>query len=318
MRLGLAMVTDQRGYQLARYAMGSALLTQTESYTPTLLLHGWDGPASDDGLLELARRVGRPLHIVRLDEHVFDAQVLRTAAHISSTTYMKLAALEHLSQTFDRALYADTDILFYDPVYASRIDFRGNALAAVYDMADCNAVDSTHVPRHRPDRTHDGYFNAGLLAFDFANHDIRLMRGQYERNCELHQAHCPIYLNCACGDQCPFNLTFANKWTPLPLAWNTQTFVLQTPAWRTASVRHYTGAKKFLPIQAQRADRRERAFIKEIAAALGDDQPRAWPGMGVVYWANSIRRSRARALAAAAFTVIEARMRDRRLEHATP
>lgn len=315
MRLALAMVTDQRGYRLARYAMASALLTQTDSYTPTLLLHGWDGPASDDGLLKLARRVGKPLELMRLDETAFDTHGLWTAAHISKTTYMKLAAFERLSQTYDHALYVDTDVLFYEPVSLGTIDFRGNPLAAVYDLADCNAIDQKHAPRHRPDRTHGGYFNAGLMAFDFQNHDIRSMRELYHLNCEKHQTYCPIYLDCACSDQCPFNLTFAGKWTPLPLTWNMQTFVLQTPAWRTAAVRHYTGAKKFLPIQALRADKRERSFIKQIAEALGDHQPREWPGMGLLYWANGIRRSRARTLAAAAVTVIEEKMQDGRTRH---
>jgi lipopolysaccharide biosynthesis glycosyltransferase len=308
MRLALAMLTDRRGYRLARYAMASALLTQTEDFDPHLFVKDWDGPDPDDGVVALARRLGKPIHVTRLTDDAFADMQLQTATHITPTAYGKFAALELLSDRYDRALYADTDILFYDPISLNAIDFCGNPIAAVNDLADCNAGDFYHLQVHRPDRIHAHYFNSGLIAFDFKNFDMHAMRATYLANCVLHQSHCPIYVGCKTADQCPFNLTFAGRWTALPLTWNMQTFALHTSAWATASVRHYTGARKFLPVQARRADRRERRFLRRIAAALGDAPPRNWPGMGLVYWANGLRRTRACALALTAVAVIEAEM----------
>lgn len=318
MRLALAMLTDQHGYHLARYAMASALLTQTEAFHPHLFVNGWDGPGPDDTVLALARRLGKPIAVTRLRDDPLAAMTLKTAAHITPTAYGKFAALETLADRYDIAVYADTDILFFDPISVSTIDFRGNAIAAVNDLADCNAGAFYQLQVHHPDRTHRHYFNSGLIAFDFRNFDMHAMRESYLANCVRHQSGCPIYVRCTTADQCPFNLTFAGNWVALPLAWNMQTFALHTSAWATASVRHYTGARKFLPVQARRADRRERDFLARIAAALGEAPPRSWPGMGLVYWANSVRRSHARGLAEAAVARIETEMSNRSAEPAIP
>jgi hypothetical protein len=107
------------------------------------------------------------------------------------------------------------------------------------------------------------------------------------------------------GDQCAFNMTFQNRWTPLPLTWNVQSITLQTDLWDQAAIRHYTGPIKFLPLRARRADKKERRLIATLATALGDARPTIWPGMGAVYWANALRRARARAKMARAAQITE-------------
>ena len=306
MSVAIAMITDQKGYALARYALASVLLSQTYDYTPFLFVDRWDGPTDEDGLLRLGRSIGRPVEVVKFDKNIFGQLGYKTRPHVSLAAYLKFDALQYLSKRFDRALYADTDMLFYQPLDISGIDFHGNPIGAVYDLGECLLHDVQGVEAQCSSSGYArDYFNSGLMLLDCAHVEFEALGPIYEAHCETHQLQCPYDDNCALSDQCAFNMTFENRWTPLPLTWNVQSITLQTDLWDQAAIRHYTGPIKFLPLRARRADKKERRLIATLANALGDARPTIWPGMGAFYWANALRRARARAKMARAAQITE-------------
>ena len=313
MSVAIAMITDQKGYALARYALASVLLSQTHDYTPYLFVDRWDGPTDADGLLHLGKSVGRPIEVVKFDTNVFGQMNFKTTSHVSFSTYLKFDALRYLRERHDRALYADTDMLFYHPLDIAGIDFHGNPIGAVYDLGECllHDVQGVEAKCYSSGYARD-YFNAGLMLLDCTNNEFEALGPIYAAHCQTHQAECPYDECCALGDQCAFNMTFQNRWTPLPLTWNVQSITLQTDLWEQAAIRHYTGPLKFLPLRARRADRKERRLLATLATALGDDRPKIWPGMGAVYWANGLRRARARAEMVRVTQITEYNTRTRR------
>ena len=313
MSVAIAMITDEKGYALARYALASVLLSQTHDYTPFLFVDRWDGPTNEDGLLRLGKSIGRPVEVVKFDTNVFGQRGFKTKSHVSLAAYLKFDALRYLSKRFDRALYADTDMLFYQPLDIADVDFHGNPIGAVYDLGECllHDVQGVEAQCYNNGYARD-YFNSGLMLLDCAHDAIETLGPIYEAHCQTHKLQCPYDDHCTLNDQCAFNMTFENGWTPLPLTWNVQSISMQTDLWDQAAIRHYTGPIKFLPLRARRADRKERRLIATLATALGDTLPRVWPGMGVVYWANALRRAGARAEAARATQITEDNSRARR------
>ncbi len=310
MHSALAMVTDARGYCLARYAMASALLTQTEPFTPYLFIDRWDGPAETDGLLRLAQRLGSPLQIIRLTQNTYQDKNFQVTKHLTRTAYQKFTAIQSLVGAHDRVLYADTDTIFYEPLPISQVDFRGNPIAAVFELSQTQEVGETGFSTtFTPVNASRYYFNSGVMLFDLTRGDIAHFRAEYDKYCQIHQSYCPYNEACKLVDQCAFNQAFENQWTPLPLTWNVQSITFQTDLWKQAALRHYTGPQKFLPLRARLADKRERAFLRVIANALGDGLPPVWPGMGVVYWINGLRRARVRSWITSGTSLVEADMR---------
>jgi lipopolysaccharide biosynthesis glycosyltransferase len=313
MSVAIAMITDQKGYALARYALASVLLSQTHDYTPYLFVDRWDGPTDSDGLLHLGRSVGRPIEVVKFDTNVFGQMGLKARSHVSLAAYLKFDALQYLSKRFDRALYADTDMLFYRSLDIAGVDFHGNPIGAVYDLGECllHDVQGVEAKCYSSGYARD-YFNSGLMLLDCAHGAFEALGPIYEAHCQTHLLQCPYDDRCALNDQCPFNMTFENRWTPLPLTWNVQSITMQTDLWDQAAIRHYTGLMKFLPLRARRADKKERRLIAKLATALGDTLPTLWPGMGALYWANALRRARARANVVRATQITEYNTRTRR------
>lgn len=270
LKIAILLITDRKGYPLARYAMASILASQDYAFDLLLFCNGWDGPDAADGIHALARAAGRRL-IVR----PIGADREGMASSIGRSKASKLDAVLSLADTHDRVLYADTDILFFDSLPLGTVDLGGRTMAAVRDFAPVNAA-------HH-------YFNSGLMLFDMRRMDPAAARARFAEAMREHAAGCRFNPRCELVDQCPLNIMFADDWASLPSGWNMQACALFTDAWRAASVRHYVGKQKFLPHLPRRADRRERVYLARLAARLGDAPPtdrlNDW-----LYRLNGIRR----------------------------
>jgi lipopolysaccharide biosynthesis glycosyltransferase len=304
--IALTLVTDQKGLRLARYAITSFLLAQRGPCDIHLYCDGFE-LAPDDPLFAIANQHGRSLQAHSLSGSAFSH--FNTAAHISTTQFLKFRAIEPLLAGYDRVLYADTDLLFFEDLPLAEFDMQGHPLAAVYDVAEVNGITSPDFAQ----RCHDNglspeYFNSGLMLFASAQVDLETLRAQYEQLVTEHQKACPYKPGCRTNDQCVWNLLFENNWQPAPLGWNTQASMRFTRPWASAPVRHYTGPAKALPLEPWRSDSREIALVNKIAQMLGDPCRRVRNPGDLIYRANGLRWRQASKRMEAAYAATEARL----------
>jgi Glycosyl transferase family 8 len=92
---------------------------------------------------------------------------------------------------------------------------------------------------------------------------------RYAAALDAHDQTCPYKVGCTSIEQCALNMIFADSWISLPVGYNMQASAKFTNSWQTAPVRHYCGARKFIPVSPFRNDGRDVRYINEIRQRLG-------------------------------------------------
>ena len=310
-RCALVFVTDAHGLDLARHAIAVAMATQDQFDSVVLACVDFAPPA-DAALQALAVRRGIALECQRIDladMPVVSSDGAGAHAHVTAATFAKIFALDRLAGTFDRALYVDIDALLMRPFDIRGLDFEGHPIAAVFDFAIASGYDNggeifrrTATAGRSPD-----YFNAGVIAVDFSAWRADFV-ARFTSEAQRHREHCDYKSGCSNNDQCCWNMAFERNWKKLPLACNFQGCAMFNPGWHDAVVRHYVGARKFLPVRVWRNDRLDLAMIDRARHDLGLPALRRPPLAGLVRRLNS-RRNRTRAQRMhAAITALAARL----------
>jgi lipopolysaccharide biosynthesis glycosyltransferase len=156
-------------------------------------------------------------------------------------TLIRLKLDQYLPQSYERVLYVDADVLaLRDISDIFSIDMGGHALAAVPDVgARMSRKTIQHVRRLGLD-THPGYFNAGILLFDWRS------------TCASGYLACAMDLLLSGKrwpllDQDVLNVASEGRWKPLALQWNVQQWLaeyLGDAADSEARFRHFVGRHK--------------------------------------------------------------------------
>jgi len=287
MKINVIFITDKKGIDLARFSIASFVRSQTDNCAITLYCDGF-ALDENDPVQRYATKAGARFTTKPISSDPFKSQ--KTLGHISVTTFSKFTAAMDASRDFDRVLYSDTDILYFDALPLRSLDFRGFPIAAAYDVAETSGVtDPTFVANCAANNVSPNYFNAGLIYLDTSNFEFDGFEKRYVEKATEHQRSCLYKCDCKTGDQCAWNLVFEDKWMRLPQTWNVQASMRFTESWKTAAVRHYTGAIKFLPTKPWRSDTRETAYLRSLAAELGVRLPQtSIPGNGI-YFLNGLR-----------------------------
>ena len=285
MRNAVVYVVDQKGYELARHAAASFILTQSNFQDLYVFCHNFM-PSRKDRLINFGQEHAVRVHI----EPINDPQIekLNSIGHITHTAHLKLKSVEIISHAYDRVLYVDYDVLFFEQIFLETINLEGFPIAAVYDIAVSSGMtDADFIQNCRKNNRSTHHFNSGLMLFDCSKWD-RLTREKYMRLLDKHQVSCDFLKQCQPNDQCITNLLFENNWKRLPLAFNMQACAKFTDQWAHASVRHYQGVSKFLPIRPWRNDGRDIRLIRRIRKALGYNDPWHFP-LGILFRLNARR-----------------------------
>jgi lipopolysaccharide biosynthesis glycosyltransferase len=183
----------------------------------------------------------------------------------------------------------DNDILFFADISVDAIELDGFPVAAVHDIAEVGGItdaaflkncDANHRSRH--------YFNSGFMLYDSDKWMEASLRAGYMAHLDSHQHYCEYKNPCATNDQCVFNRLFENNWKRLPLDYNFQACAKFTDRWNSASVKHYQGMPKFIPMRPWRLDRRDVRLIRKIRRLLGY-RDFGLPYLGISYFLNTIR-----------------------------
>jgi lipopolysaccharide biosynthesis glycosyltransferase len=286
MRNALVYVIDQKGYDLARHAATSFMLTQSDFCDLHVFCHNFM-PDPADRLIEIGREKGVRVHLEPIDDPLING--LNAVGRLPKTTFLKFESVNKIARAYDKVLYVDHDILFFENVFLEKVDLDGFPVGAVYDIAKVgDRTDRGFLSNCRKNNRSAHYFNSGFMFFDGAKWDGKL-KERYMLLLQEHQFRCDYMGSCNTNDQCAFNRLYENNWKRLPFDFNMQAAAKFSGKWARASVRHYDGPRKFLPIRLWRNDMRDIRLIGRIRKALGYNDPIYPPSFNILFELNAVR-----------------------------
>jgi hypothetical protein len=284
MRSAVVYVIDEKGYELARHAATSFILTQAGFQDAYLFCHNFI-PNPSDPLIEVGLKHGVRVHINPIESPLNET----TQSQLSKTHFLKMEAVDKIVKAFDRILYVDYDILFFEELFLEKVNLEGLPVAAVYDIAETGCLTNPDFIKNcRQNNRSPHYFNSGFMLFDSSKWNQEL-KGKFLQLSLEHKIKCDYKKDCHLNDQCSFNRLFENNWKRLPLNFNVQGCAKFTGRWGRAPVRHYQGPRKFIPVRPWRNDARDMRFIKRIREALGYKD--GWyPPSNILFGFNAFKR----------------------------
>ena len=286
MKNAVVYLTDKNGYELARHAATSFLLTQSNFHDMHVFCHNFM-PDPADRLIKIAQETGVRVHIEPIDDPILNE--IKTNQYTPKAALLKFKSVNEIAHAYDRVLCVDHDILFFEEVFLEKVNLEDFPVGAVYDLAEISGLANWSFAQNcRQNNRSAHYFNSGFMLFDCSKWD-REFGDRYLQLLEEHSLKCDYKRSCTTIDQCAFNRLFENNWKRLPLNFNMQACAIFTSKWAHASVRHYQGKRKFLPIQSWRNDSRDVRLIKRVRTALGY-RDSLYPPSNMLYGLNAIRK----------------------------
>src|ERR1700730_14430361 len=144
MRRGFVYVTDERGFELARYSAISLAMSQREPCEIHIFCYRFSPripPPFSAAMADLrASLIFHDINDAAVEHH-------QTHGHVTTPTLLKPSAVGKLIGEYDRIVYLDNDILVFDDLMIDDINFGQAPIAAVVDMevADSGRVRSPHL-----------------------------------------------------------------------------------------------------------------------------------------------------------------------------
>lgn len=269
MRIALAYVTDERGFDLAVYSAMSIAISQRSCCDVHIFCYRFN-PAQPEALARALALRGHGLALHPISDDAVEGH--QTCGHVTTPSLLKITAVEVLIQVYDRVVYLDNDVLVFDDLNVAAIDFDGCPVAAVVDMDISRTGALRDAAWARPGATSrdiSHYFNVGVMAFESSSWRGANYYDQYAASLHRHDIACRYKLSCTSIEQCALNEVFEDRWARLPARYNMQAGAKFTSAWKTALVRHYCGPRKFLPLSWFRNDARDVRLLNDIMRAAG-------------------------------------------------
>lgn len=298
----LLYVTDERGLELTRHAAAAAMLTQAGPYAYMIFCHGFE-PGPDPALEALARERGSSFEMRPITSPYAE---VASVTHVTMTSFLKLKAVLEAAQEYDRVVYSDGDILMMRDLDLAGIDMQGFPIAAGYDLSEAGGLlPHDRAPDHPGRGAREHYFNTGLIVADGALWRGEAFAAPYAAAMRAHLTFCEYKSACVTMDQCVWNLLFEGRWARLPLDHNMQACALFSRWWSKASLRHYTGKIKFLPIRLWRSDVKDRRLIARARRRLGLSVSPMTETPDVLFALNRLRNARLNARVARAVEKVE-------------
>lgn len=290
-RIAVAYVSDRNYHQMTLFALASVALSHR---TPLDFFLFQDGYAEDVPINYRWSIVkhGHRLAVGPAPSYEL-AETMPTSRHLTPTTFLRVTAIEKLSGAYRYILYMDGDTLaFSDLKIQGFAGFRETA-AACLDLSISTGFDD---PSFAQNCDRNGlspqYFNAGVLMINGKRWLETKALSRFTDNLHRHSLSCAYFASCFPTDQCALNLTLGSDFKTLPVTYNVQKSALQTRAWSTALIRHYTGKAKFMTVVPWRCDYREYLLLKWICAETGLKFPAGVYDYGLSYALNTMRRWR--------------------------
>jgi lipopolysaccharide biosynthesis glycosyltransferase len=213
-------------------------------------------------------------------------------SHITNTAFLRAQALDALVADYDYILYADGDVLAFEVFDLEAVAGFDELCAAGFDLSIATGMDRPEIFANcERNGVSPEFFNSGVLLVNASKWLATRASERYVDSLRRHSISCPYFDVCNPNDQCALNMMVAGDWRRLPKSWNVQKSAMHTSVWATATIRHYTGQRKFLPLRRRTCDPREHALLQTLSREAGLPE---WNGLydfGVSYWLNKMRRS---------------------------
>ena len=289
MKCAAVFLTDKHYLDLTRQA--AVAFMQTNKMDIIIYLDGLS-IASDKDIENAARDAKVNIQFCQLDISNQLGISFRKSTHLKSSIINKFFAINNACRHYDRIVYIDSDIIVFKNINLEKIDFHGNPLAAVYDIAEMGGMtDIRFFDNIKENDLSKHYFNSGFICIDCSKWDEKDFTDRYISYVESHSSFCGYKENCVTIDQCALNLLFRDRWTRLPLNFNMQACAIFCDSWATASVRHYVGRRKFYPPRAGRTDQRDLDILNRVQAILR--RKRIYlPLANILYQINKMRHAK--------------------------
>jgi len=292
-RLGVVYVGDANYHDMTLFSLASI----ARYHKASLDFHFMQDGYSRDFKTAFVRFVEARGHRLARSRIAFEAVSGERAeersryTHITNTTFLRAQALDALVANYDYILYADGDILAFDDFHLEAAAGFDELCAAGFDLSIATGLDRPEIFANcQKNGVSSDFFNAGLLLVNAAKWQATHATDRYVNSLRRHNICCPYFHVCNPNDQCALNMMVAGDWRRLPQSWNVQKSAMHTSVWATATIRHYTGRRKFLPIRRRTCDPREHALLQTLSREAGLPE---WNGLydfGVSYWLNKVRR----------------------------
>jgi lipopolysaccharide biosynthesis glycosyltransferase len=290
-RIAVTYVTDRNYHEMTLFSLASVALAHRTPLDLFLFQNGY----AEDVPVRFRVAVEKPGHrlAVRTAPSYEPAETMPTGKHLTPTALLRVTAIEELSGAYPYILYLDGDTLAFGDLNIQ--DFAGfrETAAACLDLSISTGFDDPSFARNCD---HNGlspqYFNSGVLMINGKRWRQTKGLSRFTHNLHRHSISCAYFASCFPNDQCALNLTLGSDFKKLPVAYNVQKSALQTRAWSTALIRHYTGKAKFMKVVPWRCDYREYKLLKRICAETGLEFPPGVYDYGLSYALNAMRRYR--------------------------
>ena len=161
MKTAFVYATDENYVKLTAVSLCSLLKTNTSH--PVIVLSSDISAESQNLLHDLANRMGRSLQILDTNIALSELKTLGANGYVSFSVYSRLFIPALLGNTFDRAVYLDSDTLIMgslDPL--CQFNLKGKSFAIGYDCISNKYKKLINLPPTAP------YFNSGMLVLDLA------------------------------------------------------------------------------------------------------------------------------------------------------
>lgn len=287
MKCAAVFVTDELYLEITRHA--AAVFMINNENTDVLIYCDGFQPPIDKALGIAASERG-----IQFSYHSMpgDARTLSLDTHVTKTMLCKFHAINECLKYYDRVVYLDGDVLVLGPLPIRTLDFESHPVAAVYDIAEMGCMtDPRFMENVRENDLSRHYFNSGVIFANRVGWNADRFMARYESCIQSHFERCEYKHDCVTVDQCAFNVLFRDDWKRLPLSFNMQACAMFCPGWADATVRHYVGRRKFLPVRPGRNDSKDLAAINAARAILRLEP--AWlPAADILHEVNRMRHRR--------------------------
>lgn len=247
-KINILCATDDNYVPFTGVMLTSLFTNNMEEFFEVFILSRGLNAENESSLQKLGESFHAHVHIIRVNQSVFDGCPIRPGDHVTLETYFRLLAPKLLPEHVERILYMDGDIIVKNSIRDLwDWDVDQYAIAAVIDESFVEqggrlGFDSDSI-----------YFNAGILLLNlkyWRAHDVsdRCMR-YIENNPDILLFHDQDTLNIVLKDEKTLLPITYNFQTGFYLSWNASFFSkdlmhqIQVTA-KNPTVIHYTGSMK--------------------------------------------------------------------------
>lgn len=292
-RIGVVYICDSNYHNITLYSIASIARSQSINLDFFVIQHGYscDAPPAFHERIKSHSHTLSLLNLSNIASPLPIEPHQEKYAHISSTMFLKNHAIDLLADRYDYVLYLDGDVLVFDDLHCNHLAGFAETAAASLDLSSATGFDDpTFFSNCERNGVSANFFNSGVFMVNTRKWRAAHVSEHYAENLLRHEDSCPYFSTCTSNDQCALNMTLGSDLKLMPVSWNVQNSALHTQAWETAMVRHYTGAKKFLPVRARTCDPRQYTLLSAITNEYGLPTLRGRHDFGILYALNKIRR----------------------------